>query len=298
MLLTSFFIVDIDKIDALSDIILPENAFLSYRITSANRSRIDDFIQKVLQKENPFCMMIDLHDDALGTGDEFEKIIPGLVSLSFHYKYSKPGQDHPLIIFDSPAEDIDKYVSIIKDRFKEQGYENVEATIINSSTNNDDVIKGKNLYFHLQQTSNALLTSYNNLLSTIASTNYALFLFLAYPNLLPDLLNTISQAELQFKNANAQAYHLLEENFALAKKEQELQKKAGILAEQLESLKNYQNPSDSRYKKQITELLYFYKYEYEILPLWYKQFGHIIKVLRGQRTFKSLFKDNVKKYKN
>jgi hypothetical protein len=41
----------------------------------------------------------------------------------------------------------------------------------------------------------------------------------------------------------------------------------------------------------------FYHYEYEILPLWFKRLGHIVKVLTGKRTFKSLFKDNVQKYK-
>jgi len=41
----------------------------------------------------------------------------------------------------------------------------------------------------------------------------------------------------------------------------------------------------------------FYHYEYEILPLWYKRFGHILKVLTGKRTFRSLFNDNVQKYK-
>jgi hypothetical protein len=42
----------------------------------------------------------------------------------------------------------------------------------------------------------------------------------------------------------------------------------------------------------------FYHWEYEILPSWYKKIGHIIKVLMGKRTFRSLFNDNVKKYKD
>jgi hypothetical protein len=44
--------------------------------------------------------------------------------------------------------------------------------------------------------------------------------------------------------------------------------------------------------------LQWYYYEYEILPLWYKQFGHLLKVIMGKRSFKSLFSDNVKKYKD
>jgi len=38
-------------------------------------------------------------------------------------------------------------------------------------------------------------------------------------------------------------------------------------------------------------LKHWYTKEYEVLPLWYKQFGHIIKVFMGKRSFKSLFKD-------
>jgi hypothetical protein len=41
----------------------------------------------------------------------------------------------------------------------------------------------------------------------------------------------------------------------------------------------------------------WYHDEYEVLPLWYKRFGHILKVLKGKRTFRSLFSDKVKKHK-
>jgi hypothetical protein len=42
----------------------------------------------------------------------------------------------------------------------------------------------------------------------------------------------------------------------------------------------------------------FYRNEYEVLPLWYKQLGHVIKVVIGKRTFTSLYNRNVKKYKS
>lgn len=49
---------------------------------------------------------------------------------------------------------------------------------------------------------------------------------------------------------------------------------------------------------EVDYILRFYKYEYEILPLWYKRFGHIIKVLQGRRSFRSLYDKKVKKYKD
>jgi hypothetical protein len=51
-------------------------------------------------------------------------------------------------------------------------------------------------------------------------------------------------------------------------------------------------------KEQTSNQVRWYHYEYEILPGWYKKFGHIIKVFMGKRTLRSLFGDNVKKYKD
>ncbi len=54
----------------------------------------------------------------------------------------------------------------------------------------------------------------------------------------------------------------------------------------------------TKYKDDYENLFAWYHHEYEILPLWYKRFGHIIKVIMGKRTFRSLFSDDVKKYKH
>lgn len=40
---------------------------------------------------------------------------------------------------------------------------------------------------------------------------------------------------------------------------------------------------------EATELQLYYDKEYEVLPIWYKRFGHILKLLMGKRNFKSLF---------
>ena len=45
------------------------------------------------------------------------------------------------------------------------------------------------------------------------------------------------------------------------------------------------------------DLRQWYHNEYEVLPMWFKRLGHIIKVLVGKRNFRSLFRDDVKKHK-
>lgn len=54
----------------------------------------------------------------------------------------------------------------------------------------------------------------------------------------------------------------------------------------------------TKYKDDYENLFKWYHNEYEILPMWYKKIGQLIKVIMGKRTFKSLFSDDVKKYKN
>jgi hypothetical protein len=65
----------------------------------------------------------------------------------------------------------------------------------------------------------------------------------------------------------------------------------------LKGINEHNNQAYLEFQKQdLAKILDFYKYEYEILPLWYKRFGHILKVISGKRTLKSLFSDDVKKY--
>lgn len=53
-----------------------------------------------------------------------------------------------------------------------------------------------------------------------------------------------------------------------------------------------------RSSSQATALQNYYNNEYEVLPLWYKRLGHIVKVLMGKRSFRSLYSDNTKKYRD
>ena len=56
-----------------------------------------------------------------------------------------------------------------------------------------------------------------------------------------------------------------------------------------EELMKLQNQIDKEHDR-ADSILQWYKREYEVLPGWYKRFGHVIKAFKGKRTFKSLFK--------
>ena len=86
-----------------------------------------------------------------------------------------------------------------------------------------------------------------------------------------------------------QAYGELEEKF------NSLQRKYAASALELQHQQQYVETLRSGHAAK--EIQDFYTREYDILPMWYKRFGQLLKVLTGKRTFSSLFRDNTKKYK-
>lgn len=75
-----------------------------------------------------------------------------------------------------------------------------------------------------------------------------------------------------------------------------LQNEYDVLAERLRNADTTIGIIKDKYKADYDTVVKWYGHEYDVLPLWYKRFGHIIKVLMGKRTLQSLFHDNVKRY--
>ncbi|MGZ8516045.1 MAG: hypothetical protein ACXWWD_01785 [Chitinophagaceae bacterium] len=90
-------------------------------------------------------------------------------------------------------------------------------------------------------------------------------------------------------NDDISRFYIEKEEFEI---EKELWKKRTLLYQDFLSL------SKAVQEKEYYDVLNWYRREYEILPLWYKRVGHIIKVVMGKRRFRSLFRDDVKKHKD
>jgi hypothetical protein len=106
---------------------------------------------------------------------------------------------------------------------------------------------------------------------------------------LGNVINTIIEAEADFKNSFPylagvlqELYRLKQQNNRLYSSEAMLKNELGILNSLFES--NAKN-------NEIAYILNFYQKEYEVLPLWFKRLGHIVKFLAGKRSFSSFFKD-------
>lgn len=86
-------------------------------------------------------------------------------------------------------------------------------------------------------------------------------------------------------NDDIYQFYIEKEEFEV---ERELWRKRTLLYQDFLSL------SKRVQEKEYFDVLNWYKKEYEILPTWYKRVGHVIKVMMGKRSFKSLFDDRLK----
>jgi hypothetical protein len=111
-----------------------------------------------------------------------------------------------------------------------------------------------------------------------------------------DILKGKSIVEQKFKNNFPHQSAILEKYVWLENEMPLLKRKLELVSEELKNQQLYL--ALLRAGDEANKINNFYYNEYEILPSWYKKLGHIIKVLLGKRTFKSLYDSNVKKYKN
>ncbi|QHL85950.1 hypothetical protein GU926_00220 [Nibribacter ruber] len=104
------------------------------------------------------------------------------------------------------------------------------------------------------------------------------------------------KTEIEFGKAEEVTYTLMMQNLTLQKKVKKLEELYVASTKELNNQKEYLTIYHS--KSESLGINEFYFHEYEVLPLWYKRLGHIIKVMTGRRTFQSLYDKNAKKYLN
>ncbi|HWK02901.1 MAG TPA: hypothetical protein VNS58_04690 [Puia sp.] len=156
----------------------------------------------------------------------------------------------------------------------------------------DEVAEG-NGSFHSGE---ALAAGYTHLLRSEPDSYATIFFYPASGEILRSAFLSLQEAEMQYRREVPQLYSLIQTNRRLEKELHSLNRRYASTYTELNHQKQYLEILRSDHATK--ELQDYYNNEYEILPLWYKRFGHILKVLTGKRTFQSLFRDGVKKYKN
>lgn len=142
---------------------------------------------------------------------------------------------------------------------------------------------------------NFFLDSFSKMLNSATIYNNWFYLYDSQTDPATVLLLCRKKEEEQ-RNLHPEKFCIADKMKLLSDENIVLQTNNNAITSELDNNKKHLEIMRSGHEAKI--LQHYYNTEYEMLPLWYKQFGHIIKVMMGKRSFRSLFNDKVKKYKD
>lgn len=152
----------------------------------------------------------------------------------------------------------------------------------------------ENQTFYSAHDIEALKTGYTNELKD--SSGKPFYIVLNNAHEIKVLHEALQNVEATFAQDNEMLYACKTKGKALERKLQQTETLLDAAEKEIETMTAHLNKLRSA--SQAASLQQYYTNEYEVLPRWYKQFGHVLKVVMGKRTFGSLFNDKEKKYKS
>lgn len=147
-------------------------------------------------------------------------------------------------------------------------------------------------YFHSIE---AVGIHYEKLLQSDPCYDQLIFFHATSPGIMASVLSSLQEAERAHIRQDLRLWNLLLAHQRLQNEQYSLRRELAATAAELQYQRQYVDILRSDHAAK--EIQDYYTKEYEILPLWYKRFGHLLKVLTGKRTFSSLFRNDLKKYK-
>lgn len=289
MHLHSYLLYDIADVKCPLHLNLPNEYPICFNITDQNLSALHFFYTHLLHStiKPGFCFYIDIKENK---GEHIKLLVREYIVPSFfHFQYMKDYFSAPLLLVSLPAGSDNYFLSLFNDTAIEQGFSNISFL-----TSKSDPIS------ILSSNDEDLFEHYENSLLKMTDFQEPILFHISSIEEIHTLLLKLNNVENILTTKHHQLIRLLSSYNKLYKERRQMSFQNGTLAQSLESLSKYSsdvNEPGSFYKKKITDIVDFYKNEYEILPLWYKRLGHILKVITGKRTFRSLFDKNSKKYK-
>jgi hypothetical protein len=293
MLSTAYYIIK-DQETLIKRLNGTDSSFIyAVEINTANLREVEETYRNIYSYcTSSFCIFLRFRNANSIT----DQVMDYLISICFHYQYKYSSLNELLLLSDPVDSAVQHHIT---EQFFAQGYGKIKYEVLeqeqmqNSSDdfypiNNFETIEEDYYCFLKNSTNSDRLVVIN--IDTDEPTD-----------LLTNVRAKLENAEKKLFENDPDVYNLLLRNMKNQKSLDELNNRIRYFQEALETKNN--NPSfysapESSYRRKITEIVEFYHYEYEVLPLWFKRLGHIVKVLTGKRTFKSLFNDNVKKYKD
>jgi hypothetical protein len=269
----------------------PADLNLCIKVQNSGRENLQTLIPQLQNGDNKFMLMIDSSSDIPDNG-----FIDHIIHCLFSPQYiNKAGS--PVMAFYKAKDTVvsgDTFVRKVLEALRNQGFDDilnwefhsgdqeavssVPAFITNPNQIDERFIRNLMLS-GISRISNFILFDSGQLSGTINMEKEFYSLLTKILDSEPLVAKAVRQYTLQ--------HHAMDVLKAQHKE----------LAEKLANAETTISVIRNKYKDDYENLFKWYHNEYEILPLWYKRFGHILKVLMGKRSFRSLFSDDVKKYK-
>ncbi|MFL5745332.1 MAG: hypothetical protein ACJ751_11735 [Niastella sp.] len=211
-----------------------------------------------------------------------------------HPRYLRTEKGYSLFLMDIQQADLASLTLLLRTYFQKQGMPEMDLLPFHTETGSAP------FFIHLNARQQTALNSeqefstwYNNYLC--GSYNfYDSFIIKKAPSQInKQVLQYLNVLNSNAQTANPYLLNHLRELKQIKSDNIKLNQVNEQQKKELEILKELFNINAAH--NEMEYVLQFYHKEYEVLPLWYKRFGHIIKFLMGKRSFKSLFSDKHKK---
>jgi hypothetical protein len=229
--------------------------------------------------DNPFCMLIHLNKTL--TSEQ----ATNLIAFLFFSNYNKPDGSPQIIAGGENIALIKSGIEQLQLTAKAQGFSNLHITLASALPT---------VYSSKDQS--IIQETYKGWLQSTTLTPAPLYISVNQPADINLIREALEAEEAKFSQQNPGPYTLKMQNRALNKQLQHLE--LLCQAAQQEISNQVSHNQILRSSSQATALQNYYNNEYEVLPLWFKRLGHVVKALMGKRSFKSLYSDKVKKYKD
>ncbi|AEW01798.1 hypothetical protein A4D02_07285 [Niastella koreensis] len=256
------------------------DATLVLAIDPANKNELSSCFQAAEQYiNNPFCLLLTLQ--AALTPEQ----ATALMAFFFFPNYLKPAVIPQI------------FVTGNNEGIVAAGIESLQQSAAAQAFSTIGVMPASNLEnsYEARDTS-VIKEAYKTRLLSPVMTTEAVYIRIAREEEIAGVQQLLTTEETLFEQQHAVLFTLKKQNRQL--QQQVLQLGFLYQAAQQEISNQVSHNQILRSSSQATALQNYYNNEYEVLPLWYKRMGHIIKVLMGKRSFKSLYSDSSKKYRN
>jgi hypothetical protein len=250
--------------------------------------------------DNPFChfsLCLNFQTNDYFNQQIIEKLILNkelLLQLFFHPRFEK-SSNKPVLFFNQISKNnalIDLFIKTLNPYYISQGFDGIETIYLNEK---HESLQATSILYNFKSEDDFQDIYYQLLVKELYVARYLGIINLPKKMFL-EIINLQLETENKLMKNFPVQFHFLKQYFLFFKQTSLLEAELKYLRSDLINQKIYlQFFKDQDEAVKINQ---FYHNEYEILPLWYKKLGHIIKVLMGKRTFHSLFDNNVKKYKN